>query len=163
MNSGIPNDIEKKIYELGEEHQNNPGIILTETDMQCFLYRKLLEIDFPGRLADTKDGYGTYPLHTELSWYDQNGKLALKPDITILRPEYLNITSRRNIDLPKKGYSFSGGGFIFELKFNRFKTTTHFLKSIRKILKKLRNFKEFIQIHFVISFGLANTMSVIQK
>lgn len=144
MSDGLRSDIEQKIHELGDEHQNYSGMILTETDLQCLLYKKLLEIELLGTLETTKDGHLTYPLHTELSWYDQNDHLALKPDITILMPDKLKITSQKNVDLPKKGFVFSGGGIIFELKFNRFKATTAFKKALRGDIEKI---EELQRVH----------------
>ncbi len=144
LSNELTDDIEQKINELGIEHRNNSGVILTETDLQCLIYKKLLEIDILGTLTDTQDGYKTYPVHTELSWYDQNDKLKLKPDITILIPQYLKLTSRRNIKLPSKGFIFSDGGIIFELKFNRFKKTTAFIKSITGDIDKIN---ELQRIH----------------
>ncbi len=130
-------DIKNKIDELGSEYRTCPGIILTETDMQCLLYKKLLEIDILSLLYDTKDGYKTYAVHTELSWFDLDRKLTLKPDITILLPDYLRITKYKNINFPTKGSEFSGGGIIFELKFNRYKSMQSFIKSIKQDLEKI--------------------------
>jgi hypothetical protein len=137
LSSELRDNIEQKIHELENEHKLNSGIILTETDLQCLLYKKLLEINILGTLKATHDGYKTYPVHTELSWYDENDKLKLKPDITILIPQYLKLTSRRNVNLSKKGCIFSEGGIIFELKFNRFKTATAFVKSIKNDIIKI--------------------------
>lgn len=59
-------------------------------------------------------------LHTELSWYDENDKLTIKPDITILEPKYLSILKGIDgIELPSKQYSFGGDAILIELKFIR--------------------------------------------
>ncbi len=139
MSDDLINEIDEKIYELGDEHVLNPGVILTETDMQCLLYNKLLSIESLSQLSNTKDGYGTYSVHTELSWFNLDGKLTLKPDITILQPEFLTITSRKNVDLPNKGFMFGEGGIIFELKFNRYKSIKSFVKSVKNDLEKINN------------------------
>jgi hypothetical protein len=135
----ISTDIIIKINQLGEEYKTNPGIILTEADMQCLLYKKLLEIDILSQLYDTKDGYKAYAVHTELSWFDLDKKLTLKPDITILAPDYLTITKFKNIDFPTKGCMFMGGGIIFELKLNRYKSMKSFIKSVKQDLEKIAN------------------------
>ncbi len=137
LHAQIEDEVRDKITELGNEYRANPGIILTETDMQCLLYKKLLEIDILSQLYDTKDGYKTYAIHTELSWFDLDRKLTLKPDITILMPEYLIVTSKKEIDMPRKGCEFSGGGIIFELKFNRCKSMNSFTKSVKQDLEKI--------------------------
>ncbi len=139
LHEQIENDIKNKIEELGNEYKASPGIILTETDMQCLLYKKLLEINLLNKMYDSKDGYKTHVVHTELSWFDFSGKLTLKPDITILIPDYLTITKRKNINFPTKGYVFEGDGIIFELKFNRYKSLKSFIKSIKQDLGKIDN------------------------
>ena len=137
LHEQIEDEINNKINELGSEYGAYPGIILTETDMQCLLYKKLLEIDILSQLYDTKDGHKAYAVHTELSWFDMNKKLTMKPDITILAPGYLRITKYKNIYFPTKGSEFSGGGIIFELKFNRYKSMKSFIKSVKQDLKKI--------------------------
>ncbi len=140
----IEEDINSKIQELANEYRANPGIILTETDMQCLLYKKFLEISILNTLDDSKDGYKTYAVHTELSWFDISGKLTLKPDITILIPDYLTVTKHKNINFPTKGYVFEGGGIIFELKFNRYKSMKSFIKYIKQDLEKI---DRLLEIH----------------
>ena len=139
LNEYIEDKIKNKINELETEYISSPGMILTETDMQCLLYKKLLEIDILAQLYDTKDGYKAYAVHTELSWFDRNKKLMFKPDITILVPEYLTITAQKNINFPTKGFGFSGGGIIFELKFNRYKSMKSFIKSLKQDLEKIED------------------------
>ncbi len=85
--------------------------------------------------------YATF-VHTEVSWYDRNNKLAIRPDITVLEPENLSILERDNhkLKLPIKGCSFSGDAINFELKFIRNKTgiTQRTLNSIKKDHEKIR-------------------------
>ena len=139
LHEQIEDEIKNKIDKLGNEYRTNPGIILTETDMQCLLYKELLEIDILAQLYDTKDGHKAYAVHTELSWFDLDRRLTLKPDITILAPKYLTITKYKNTNFPTKGFGFSGGGIIFELKFNRYKSIKSFIKSVKQDLEKIDN------------------------
>lgn len=47
--------IEAKIYELEKDYQNSQGLILTENDLKCQLYTKLLEIDELSNNYPTED------------------------------------------------------------------------------------------------------------
>jgi len=137
------NKIESKIYELENEYQNSQGLILTEDDLKCQLYKKLLEIDELSKNYPTVDtDILSIPIHTELSWYDDKGLLTIKPDITILDPKNLSILheNRNQKKLPSKQYSFSGKAIIFELKFIKNKSgITHetFKSKIKSDIDKI--------------------------
>lgn len=82
-------------------------------------------------------------LHTELSWYDKNGKLTIKPDVTILDPKNLSVLHRNveKVNLPSKGYSFSGDAILMELKFIKNKTgirQTTIEGPLKKDIKKIK-------------------------
>lgn len=117
--------IEQKIAEIEGEYQQTKGLILTEDDLKCLLYGKLMQIPELLQPIETQDlEIYANSIHTEVSWYDNDGKLTIKPDITILEPEHLSILHRygSNLRLPTKQYSFNGNAIIFELKFIRNKT-----------------------------------------
>jgi hypothetical protein len=78
------------IRQLANDYRNAPGTILTEDDLKCLLVSRLLEIPELRRPKPTADLRGTM-VHTEVSWFDENGKLGIKPDITILDPRGLSI------------------------------------------------------------------------
>ncbi len=116
--------IERKIAELETEYQHTQGLILTESDLKCLLYNKLAEIPVLCRSLNTQDSHiKANSIHTELPWYDENRKLTIKPDITLLEPAHLSILHSYGLHpwhrLPSKGCSFSGNAIIFELKFIR--------------------------------------------
>lgn len=59
-----------------------------------------------------------------------------------------------------KGFYFEGGGIIFELKFNRYKSTKKFLKEIQKDFEKfdkLKRLHDDIYCYFVI-FNKTNNL-----
>ncbi len=120
--------IEQKITETEQEYQRIQGTILTEDDLKCLFYRKLMQIPVLSKRIKTQDKkIYAKSIHTEVSWYDRDGKLAIKPDITILEPENLSILYKYNRDgsklkLPSKQFAFNGNAIIFELKFIRNKT-----------------------------------------
>jgi hypothetical protein len=114
-------EIETKIRRIAADYRSVPGAILTEDDLKCLLVSRLLEIPELRSPQTTADHVmGTW-VHTEVTWFDENGQLRIKPDITILGPKELSIfrSLGREIRLPHKGFSFTGGSIIFELKFIR--------------------------------------------
>lgn len=143
----LKRNIEVKLEELGEYYNQNKGVILTETDLQCILYNKLLEIPQLNRIertANNEEIYSHY-VHTEISWFDDNGKLTLKPDISLISPSSLKVgNGQKGLAMPTKGFYFMGGGIIFELKFNRYKSTKKFLSEIKKDFEK---FKKLDRLH----------------
>lgn len=119
--------IEQKIAEIEQEYQKTQGLILTEDDLKCLFYRKLMQIPNLSKRTRTNDKkIYAKPIHTEVSWYDDDGKLTIKPDITILEPEHLSILHKYGgqgkLRLPSKQFAFYGKAIIFELKFVRNKT-----------------------------------------
>jgi hypothetical protein len=113
--------IEKTLKQIQYEFQNVQGLILTEDDLKCLIYSNLMMIRNLSRPRRTNDGiYFAHSIHTELSWFDEDGVLGIKPDITLLEPEHLNIIRPDFYQpLPSKQCSFGGKSIIFELKFNR--------------------------------------------
>ena len=136
--------IEQKITEIEQEYKQTQGLILTEDDLKCLLYSKLMQIPELSQKIETQDkGIYSKSIHTEVSWYDIREKLAITPDITILEPEHLSILHRygNKLSLPSKQFSFSGKAIIFELKFIRNKTgirPTTFNGQIMKDYEKIR-------------------------
>jgi len=116
--------IEEKIRALETEYQHAQGLILTESDLKCLLCSKLAEIPELHRSSTTRDSHiKANSIHTELPWYDENRKLTIKPDITLLEPARLSILRGYGLHpwkgLPSKGCSYDGDAIIFELKFIR--------------------------------------------
>ncbi|HDZ62091.1 MAG TPA: hypothetical protein ENH40_02970 [Nitrospirae bacterium] len=71
-------------------------------------------------------------LHTEIPWYDEEDKLTIRPDITILDPSCMSIKKQTSLyirngkiyyekvpKVPSKGFSFSGKAIAVEIKFIR--------------------------------------------
>ena len=146
--SSLRTIIEEKIEKLGRDYEQTQGLILTESDLKYQLFRKLMqikELSIPRKTED-KNIYST-AVHSDLSWFDRNGKLSITPDISIIEPGHLNILRGNTFGfkLPSKGYAFSGSAIIFELKFVRLKKgiTTHiFKKQIMRDYEKIRGLKE---------------------
>ena len=80
-----------EIKNISEEYKSNQGLILSEDDLKCHIFRKLYDL-FPNHSIATHDHEITAsPLHTEIRFYDEGGKLSLIPDITILDPAGMSI------------------------------------------------------------------------
>lgn len=139
--------IELAIAQLGHEYRGTQGLILTEDDLKCLIYKKLSELGhllLPRRTAD--DHINGVNLHSEVSWYDHNGKLAIKPDITILETENLSILHRvdERLSLPSKQFHFRGNAILLELKFIKQKSgiTKASLAAIQKDIAKISHLYE---------------------
>ncbi len=132
----ILNDLEKDFQEV-------KGLILTEDDLKCQLYSRLLRNPNFSLPRETNEcNVLANSIHTEVSWFDDNGKLKIKPDITILEPSSLSIfRALDGLPLPSKQFNFDGKAIVFELKFVRDPngiTDTIFIKEILKDYKKIR-------------------------
>jgi hypothetical protein len=144
--------IEAKIKEIEREYQQSQGLILTEDDLKCLLYGKLMEIPGLSEKRITLDpNISAHSIHAEVSWYDDNRKLTIKPDITILEPKNLSVLHGcygYDAKLPSKQFEFYGKAIILELKFIRNKTG---IKSatlegpIRKDFKKIKRLFERLE------------------
>jgi len=125
LDFSVRNRIEQIIAEIERNYQQTQGTILTESDLKCLFYNKLIQIPELSQRIRTQDSeiYAN-SVHTEVSWYDEDNKLTIKPDITILEPEYLSILHKygSHLRLPSKQYECGGKAIIFELKFIRNKT-----------------------------------------
>lgn len=148
--------IETTITQIEVDYQRFQGMILTENDLMSIIFTRL-STNYPGLVEPqrTEDPNIFAPmLHTELSWYDKNNKLTIKPDITILDPKYLSIlTGGDGVKLPSKQYSFRGDAVLLELKFVRSKkgildkdlqtppqnTIRGDLEKIRRLYKRLED------------------------
>ena len=176
-NNNLKNAIENKIQELFDLSQINKALILTETDLQCQLYMKLNEINYLAETSQTDDGFLTNKIHTEISWFSDNNtdRLSIRPDITLLEPQNLKITSGFNgTPLPSKGLHSVDGGIIFELKFDR-NLRTISEKTFEGVVKDIRNFEtiynrfsdiglgDWIYGYFVLLIKSNNTVRNIDK
>lgn len=143
-NLELMEDISAKIDELFVEISTNKAQVLTETDFQCLMYQKLSQIDLLSEIGSTRDGYFTNKIHTEISFFDSDGQLRVRPDITLMIPDNLTISQIENTRLPSKGFSSTDGGIIFELKFDR-QATRISEETISGIIKDIENFSRLLQ------------------
>lgn len=155
-------EIERVINMIATGYNRAPGSILTEADLQGHLQSRLSRLRPLRNPVPTLDPYilGSH-VHLELPWYDERGKLRIRPDITIIEPEEMSILhgcSPPVIDpfssahgffprarpLPSKQYEFAGKAVILELKFARtginrvvFEKVRYDLNKVMRLFRKL--------------------------
>lgn len=116
------NEIKEEMKNLIEIYKEKPAIILTEDDLKLHVIYKLNQINelsFNNLYSNSnKNINGTY-LHSEIYWFDNEGKLVMRPDISIIDPKNIIIqgSTPSNFDLSKNSFIFNGKSIIFELKF----------------------------------------------
>ncbi len=135
--------IDAKINDLGSEYSQVQGLFLTEDDLKCNLYSKLVQIPHLAEPEITADAWiKASKVHAELSWFNGDEKLRTIPDITILDPKNLSIIHavQPGFDLPNKQCHFVGDAIIFELKFIRDNEgiTKKTLRSVKKDVAKAK-------------------------
>jgi len=150
LNYEFVSNIEASVRSIEDEYRRNQGLILTESDLAALIYARLQVLFFK---PVNKSGLHWHmrtqdpdvlasPLHLEVPWYDLNGKLKIRPDITILEPAQLSILHRYGdgLRLPSKQFEFAGNAIILELKFIRYKSgiTVHVLEQIIRDFSKVR-------------------------
>lgn len=153
LNFEIIADIERIILSIGREYRYNQGLILTEDDLAGLIYGRLRSF-FLSRNTAYRSGLRWHmrtqdpqitasPVHLEVPWYDSEGRLRIRPDITILEPNRLSILHRYGdgFRLPSKQFEFAGNAIIMELKFIRQKAgiTENIMKVIKGDFSKIQD------------------------
>jgi hypothetical protein len=83
---------------------------------------KFARIGNLGVPVDSADaGVRATAIHAEVSWFDEQNQLRLRPDITITDPRALSIqrAMQQGIPFPRKGFHFNGSSVVVELKLYR--------------------------------------------
>lgn len=131
--SGLFCQLLNEVDVAAAEYAAHPKSILTESDLQCILYRR-----FSNRLQG-----GDYPnlsVHSEISFLDKTleggGKLIWKPDLVVIDHQELDINKGSEL-YTRKGFAFWGSCLAFELKFNRNKKIQACWKEWKKDIDKL--------------------------
>ena len=114
--------IEQAVEGLADEFRRIPALLLTEDDLKCNVFSRLMldpELARPSESADPR--ILATSLHAELSWFDEKDRLFLKPDLTVIEPRNLSISRsmQNGVRFPSKGCHFTGNAIILELKFCR--------------------------------------------
>jgi len=145
-----------EIQNISEEYKSNQGLILSEDDLKCHIFRKIHDL-IPNHSVVTHDQEITgSPLHTEIRFYDEDGKLSLIPDITILDPAGMSIKHGMSIrtkgnrlaygKLPSKGFEFGGKAIVLEIKYEKSKKGISGA-TVQKIRNDLGKISRLMQRH----------------
>lgn len=151
----IISDILQKLTELESEFQSNKGIILTESDLHCLLFRKIYDLFLHNVPTFNSEIKGS-PLHSEIKFFNEKGKLEFSPDITIICPEnYSIIHSIAEFVIKEdkivykptssKEFEFGGDSILIELKFCREKTGIKNISSFKRDLSKIRKIRKIVK------------------
>lgn len=132
------------IQELLNEFTRNPYNFFSESDAKCILFMMLLQKEPIGNLEETRDRQHVWPLHTEVSYFDEDGRLFFHVDMSAVDPSFTDVYSgahaRGKIRLTK-GYSAPIIYFAIELKLNKLNKKPRMLVQWEKDLIKLAEIK----------------------
>ena len=133
------NLIESEIAGLIEDFNQNPDVFLTEEDVRSHLVSRLLRHQEFSQLSDTSNDSMSIPLHTEVRWYGRNGALRYRSDIVLF--DTASLRTKREFDLPSKGYAFDTFYAVIELKLRRLsrRSDTKYLQMIAEDFEKLQH------------------------
>jgi len=145
----------EKLSEIELDFQENKGIILTECDLQCLLFHKIYELFAHNQETFNPQIKGS-PLHSEIKFFNENGKLFYQPDITIINPDsYSIIHSIEDFTIKddrikykptsSKEFEFGGDAIIIELKFCRTKNGITKVGSFKDDLRKIKKIKKLVE------------------
>jgi len=145
----IEKKIEQKIQILIDEFKRFPEKFLTEDDVRTYLYSLLLQ-DF-GDIQSCLDSNKSIPIHCEVRWYGESGKLKLRSDIVIIDLSTLKTDYKSFSKCPTKGYGFNKPEAIIEVKLRRRvnESDRNFLERIDKDRRKLKKIREEIGYEFL--------------
>ena len=136
-------DIERFVSEIERDYQSTQGLILSEYDAQCLLFAKIsahLAANNNSRAVTDDPAIYASPLHTEIKFLDENGKLLIRPDITVLDVRNISLVNDDSTRLvARKGFVFYGSAIVIELKFckSRIGIDQRFTRSVRTDCEKI--------------------------
>jgi len=117
------------IKKLQSDYHQHRGMLLTEGDLECQLFRYLmLEAPFSGYHRTQYNGNrpSSGYIHSQVTWFKPDQLSGFKVDLTVLEPSKLNVRHYQNEDeiyqedrKPSKGFFYDGPSIGIELKFIR--------------------------------------------
>jgi hypothetical protein len=160
------NDTCNSIHQVAIIYNQAKGWLLTEDDIICQIFRSLHSIPIINSFYKTADGidFGG-PIHAEIPWFDETGKLRLRPDLSIINVTQMSIrrAMKNDMRLPYKGFHSIGNCIVIEVKFFRAnrppteKQISSLIKDIEKI-QHLQNINRDLNI-----FGILVVFAKFQR
>lgn len=143
-NNALPQKLIDLIESTIESFRTDPDVYLTEEDIRCHLFSKLLNLNLNRMLFNTRDGSRSIKVHSEIRWYGFSGKLKYRSDIVLLEPRDLITKNGGNLKLPSKGFGFNKFSAIIEIKLRRVngKSDNAYLKETEKEIFKLKQIRD---------------------
>lgn len=125
-----------------------PDIFLTEEDVRCYLFSKLISDPILSLEGFTLDGSQSIPVHAEIRWYGARGKMRDRSDLVVIDPTDLVTYSSPVIKIVEshmasKGFAFNKFWAIIEVKLRRRngKSDNQWLKDIHAEMNRLARLK----------------------
>ncbi len=114
------------IGNLQSDYQTNTGLLLTEGDLECHLFNRLMCHNELAGYFPSKDALRTGAniltsyIHSQVTWFKPDKSSGFEVDITIADPKYLEVKDLEMFeDFPHKGFAYDGPCVAIELKFIR--------------------------------------------
>jgi len=148
-------EIISKIKALEIEFQSIKGLILSESDLKLNVYRSIYPI-FEHSLNTMDYDIKANPIHSEIKFFNENLKLSIIPDITILQTEHLSILHSLEYEITTEGVrhketsgkqcEFGGDTIIIELKYCKEKNgiTQKDFKLYKKDILKIQKLQKIV-------------------
>jgi len=134
---------EECILQLLGEYEKNPYNFFSESDVKCRLFTLLFQNKDMRAMSKTIDGKLTRPLHTEIAYFDDEGRLVFRVDLSAVDPAYTDVygsLKHGRIRLAK-GYRADVCYFAIELKFNKRSKKENMLRIWEEDMMKLVDIK----------------------
>jgi hypothetical protein len=141
----VRDSVSQALHSVLRDFGRYPDNFLTEEDVRSCIIRKLMNDFRLNRPLTTEDGSQSVPVHSEVRWYGQSGKLKFRSDIVIFDVSTLQVKNSLT-KIPSKGYGFNTPIVIIEVKFRRIngESDNALIKEIKADLKKISAIKKEI-------------------